>query len=80
MEFYEAQSESVCSDAYNWSKTLEAAMAKTNQQASFVVSAGDQIQTTPTTLIILTHRITVTWVLTVLLVEITILLMVLCCS
>ena len=45
-EFYEAQSESVCSDAYNWSKTLEAAMAKTNQQASFVVSAGDQIQTT----------------------------------
>lgn len=45
-EFYTAQSEAVCSDAYNWSATLNAAMAKTENQASFVVSAGDQIQTT----------------------------------
>ena len=45
-EFYEAQSDSVRSDAFNWEATLNAAMAKTNEQASFVVSAGDQIQTT----------------------------------
>ena len=45
-EFYAAQSDSVRSDAFNWEATLNAAMAKTNEQASFVVSAGDQIQTT----------------------------------
>ena len=45
-EFYAAQSDSVRSDAFNWEATLNAAMEKTNEQASFVVSAGDQIQTT----------------------------------
>lgn len=45
-EFYNAQSEAVRSDAYNWNATLNAAMEKTRNQASFVVSAGDQIQTT----------------------------------
>lgn len=45
-EFYTAQSESVCSDSFNWQTTLNAAMEMTNNQASFVVSAGDQIQTT----------------------------------
>lgn len=45
-EFYNAQSESVCSDAFNWETTLNAAMDMSGNQASFVVSAGDQIQTT----------------------------------
>lgn len=45
-KFYNAQSDSVRSDSFNWEATLEAAMAKTGNQASFVVSAGDQIQTT----------------------------------
>lgn len=45
-EFYNAQSEAVCSDAFNWEMTLNAAMDKTANQAAFVVSAGDQIQTT----------------------------------
>ena len=44
--FYNAQSESVRSDAFNWAATLNAAMKKTGNRASFVVSAGDQIQTT----------------------------------
>ena len=45
-EFYNAQSDSVRSDSFNWEATLEAAMEKTGNRASFVVSAGDQIQTT----------------------------------
>lgn len=45
-EFYDAQSAAVRSDAFNWETTLNAAMEKTGRQASFVVSAGDQIQTT----------------------------------
>lgn len=45
-EFYQAQSDSVCNDSFNWDATLNAAMDKTNDQAAFVVSAGDQIQTT----------------------------------
>lgn len=45
-EFYTAQSDSVRSDSFNWAATLEAAMKKTGNNASFVVSAGDQIQTT----------------------------------
>ena len=45
-EFYQAQSESVCNDSFNWENTLNAAMDKTNDQAAFVLSAGDQIQTT----------------------------------
>lgn len=45
-EFYDAQSNAVKSDAFNWSSTLNAALEKTNDQLSFVVSAGDQIQTT----------------------------------
>jgi predicted phosphodiesterase len=45
-EFYSAQSDAVRSDAFNWETTLNAAMKKTNNKASFVVSAGDQIQTT----------------------------------
>lgn len=45
-EFYNAQSDAVCNDAFNWASTLNAAMQKTGNKASFVVSAGDQIQTT----------------------------------
>ncbi len=45
-EFYNAQSDAVRSDAFNWSATLNAAAEKTGNQVSFVVSAGDQIQTT----------------------------------
>lgn len=45
-EFYNAQSEAVCSDSFNWEMTLNAAMDKSGNQAAFVVSAGDQIQTT----------------------------------
>ena len=45
-EFYQAQSDSVCNDSFNWDATLNAAMDKTNDQAAFIVSAGDQIQTT----------------------------------
>lgn len=36
--FYNAQSESVRSDAFNWAATLNAAMKKTGNRASFVVS------------------------------------------
>ena len=45
-EFYDAQSNAVKSDAFNWSSTLNAALEKTDDQLGFVVSAGDQIQTT----------------------------------
>ncbi len=45
-EFYDAQSASVANDAFNWNVTLNSAMEKTNYSASFVLSAGDQIQTT----------------------------------
>lgn len=47
-EFYSAQSAAVANDTFNWNTTLEQAMEKTNNQASFVLSAGDQIQTTKT--------------------------------
>lgn len=43
--FKTAQSESVRSDSFNWETTLEEAMAQTDGKASFVLSAGDQIQT-----------------------------------
>lgn len=45
-QFYNAQSAAVESDAFIWSQTLNAALKRTNGKASFVVSAGDQIQTT----------------------------------
>lgn len=45
-EFYQAQSDSVCNDTFNWEATLNAAMDQTNDQAAFILSAGDQIQTT----------------------------------
>lgn len=45
-EFYNAQSDAVRSDSFNWETTLNAAMEKTGNTANFVVSAGDQIQTT----------------------------------
>lgn len=44
-EFYQVQSDSVRSDAFNWEQTLDQAYAKSGNQASFVLSAGDQIQT-----------------------------------
>ncbi len=44
--FYQAQSESVCSDAFNWATTLNTAMEMSDDNVSFVLSAGDQIQTT----------------------------------
>lgn len=45
-EFYQAQSDAVRSDSFNWNATLNAAVAMSQEKASFVVSAGDQIQTT----------------------------------
>lgn len=44
-EFYAAQSASVCNDSFNWNNTLNQAFSK-SKDASFVLSAGDQIQTT----------------------------------
>lgn len=44
-EFYQAQSDAVRNDSFNWNHTLNQALAK-SPNASFVVSAGDQIQTT----------------------------------
>lgn len=44
-EFYNAQSDAVMSDSFNWNYTLNQAMKK-SAGASFVLSAGDQIQTT----------------------------------
>lgn len=44
-EFYAAQSAAVCNDSFNWSTTLNEAIER-DQNASFVLSAGDQIQTT----------------------------------
>lgn len=41
--FYASQSDAVRSDAFNWSNTLNAAL-KTSSDASFVLSAGDQVQ------------------------------------
>lgn len=40
-----AQDESVRNDTFNWNDTLNKAIAKTNGKASFILSAGDQIQT-----------------------------------
>lgn len=45
-EFYAAQSAAVANDSFNWNVTLQSAMEKTNYQAGFVLTAGDQIQTT----------------------------------
>lgn len=44
-EFYAAQSAAVCNDAFNWNTTLEEALERV-PDASFVLSAGDQVQTT----------------------------------
>ncbi len=41
--FYAAQSDAVRSDAFNWNNTLNTAL-KTSTDASFVLSAGDQVQ------------------------------------
>ncbi len=41
--FYQAQSEAVASDSYNWGQTMKLAQ---EAGSDFVVSAGDQIQTT----------------------------------
>lgn len=43
--FKQAQYDSVASDSFNWANTLNQAFAKTGNSASFVLSAGDQIQT-----------------------------------
>lgn len=45
-EFYNAQSAAVVNDAFNWNTTLNQAMEKTGNKASFVLSSGDQIQST----------------------------------
>ncbi len=45
-EFLQAQSDSVCSDAFNWETTLNSAVDMAEGEASFVLSAGDQIQMT----------------------------------
>ena len=44
--FYNAQSDAVANDAFNWNTTLSQAMEKTGNKASFVLSSGDQIQST----------------------------------
>lgn len=44
-EFYQAQSDAVMSDTFNWNYTLTQALSK-SPNASFVLSSGDQIQTT----------------------------------
>lgn len=44
--FYNAQSVAVANDAFNWNTTLSQAMEKTNNKASFVLSSGDQVQST----------------------------------
>lgn len=43
--FKQAQYVSVANDSFNWANTLNQAFAKTDNSASFVLSAGDQIQT-----------------------------------
>lgn len=45
-EFYNAQSAAVANDAFNWNTTLNQAMEKTGNKTSFVLSSGDQIQST----------------------------------
>lgn len=45
-EFYNAQSAAVANDAFNWNTTLNQAMEKTGNKASFALSSGDQIQST----------------------------------
>lgn len=45
-EFYNAQSAAVANDAFNWNTTLNQAMEKTGNKASFVLSSSDQIQST----------------------------------
>lgn len=45
-EFYNAQSAAVANDAFNWNTTLNQAMEKTGNKASFILSSGDQIQST----------------------------------
>lgn len=45
-EFYNAQSAAVANDTFNWNTTLNQAMEKTGNKASFVLSSGDQIQST----------------------------------
>lgn len=42
--FFQAQSEAVCADSFQWNDTLNQAMKKTSGKASFILSAGDQIQ------------------------------------
>ncbi len=42
-EFYEAQSDAVMSDSFNWSNTINKAL-ENSQDISFILSAGDQIQ------------------------------------
>lgn len=44
--FYDAQSNAVMNDAYNWNYTLNQANKMTDGQAAFILSSGDQIQTT----------------------------------
>ena len=44
--FYNAQSDAVANDAFNWNTTLSQAMEKTGNKASFILSSGDQIQST----------------------------------
>lgn len=43
--FKQAQYDSVQSDSFNWANTLNQAMSKTGGDVSFILSAGDQIQT-----------------------------------
>lgn len=44
--FYNAQSNAVMNDAFNWNNTLNKANHMTDGKIAFIMSAGDQIQTT----------------------------------
>lgn len=44
--FYNAQSNAVMNDAFNWNNTLNKANQMTDGKIAFIMSAGDQIQTT----------------------------------
>lgn len=43
--YRKTQSEAVSRDAKGWNQTIQAAMKQTKNKASFIISAGDQIQT-----------------------------------
>lgn len=43
--YRKTQAEAVSRDAKGWNQTIQAALKQTKNKASFIISAGDQIQT-----------------------------------